>query len=109
MRKERWRVNSLMLGSGRIGALPSNDVECLPDSDEWGTTPEALRQALARIDATRSERVDAQCSLDLWLSLTAGGWSVVEHFERDGRVYCLLHEDDRESRQAARLTQREHE
>ena len=68
---------------------------------------DALREALVRIDAARSERDNPERSVELWRGLVAGRWSLVEHFERDGRRYYLAHKNDPELGQDRRLTLRE--
>jgi DNA-binding NarL/FixJ family response regulator len=68
---------------------------------------EALREALVRIDAARSEKDDAGRSVELWRGLVAGRWSLVEHFESDGRRYFLAHKNDPEVRPNFTLTERE--
>jgi DNA-binding NarL/FixJ family response regulator len=60
-----------------------------------------------RIDAARSERDDAEHSVELWRGLVAGRWSLVEHFERDGRRYFLAHKNDPELAPDRRLSPRE--
>jgi DNA-binding CsgD family transcriptional regulator len=68
---------------------------------------DALREALIRIDKARSERAEARRSVELWRGLVAGRWSLVEHFERDGRRYYLAHKNDPELAPDRALTQRE--
>jgi DNA-binding NarL/FixJ family response regulator len=68
---------------------------------------EALRNALVRIDAARSERDDAPRAVELWRGLVAGRWSLVEHFERDGRRYYLAHKNDPELGPDRALSERE--
>lgn len=68
---------------------------------------EALRDALVRIHAARSGRHDAGRSVSLWRGLVAGRWSLVEHFERDGRRYYLAHKNDPELAPDRTLTPRE--
>jgi DNA-binding CsgD family transcriptional regulator len=71
------------------------------------TAREALREALVRIDQARSVSDDANESVELWRGLVAGRWSIVEHFERDGRRYYLAHKNDPELAPERTLTQRE--
>jgi DNA-binding NarL/FixJ family response regulator len=68
---------------------------------------EALRDALARIDKARSEQDDARRSVELWRGLVAGRWSLIEHFERDGKRYYLAHKNDPELAEDRVLTPRE--
>jgi hypothetical protein len=68
---------------------------------------EALREALVRIDKARSEHDDARRSVELWRGLVAGRWSLVEHFERDGKRYYLAHKNDPELAEDRGLTRHE--
>jgi len=85
----------------------SGKVEHATGPAEPRTAREALRDALVRIDAARSELDDAGRSVELWRGLVAGRWSLVEHFERDGNRYYLAHKNDPELAQDRTLTQRE--
>ena len=86
---------------------PSGKVEHATGEAEPRSAREALRDALVRIDASRSERDDARRSVDLWRGLVAGRWSLVEHFERDGKRYYLAHKNDPELTPDRALTERE--
>jgi hypothetical protein len=68
---------------------------------------DVLRDALARIDAARSRRLNQEKSVALWQALVAGRWSVVEHFERDGKRYYLAHKNDPDLAVDRRLSARE--
>jgi DNA-directed RNA polymerase specialized sigma24 family protein len=68
---------------------------------------EALREALVRIDKARSEQDDARRSVELWRGLVVGRWSLVEHFESDGKRYYLAHKNDPELAEDRGLTPRE--
>lgn len=68
---------------------------------------EVLKSALARIDEARAERSDAWRAVDLWQGLVAGRWSIVEHFERDGRRYYLAYKNDPSLAPDRALTRRE--
>lgn len=86
---------------------PSGKVEHAVGAAEPRTAREALREALVRIDQARSVSDDANESVELWRGLVAGRWSIVEHFERDGRRYYLAHKNDPELAPERTLTQRE--
>jgi len=68
---------------------------------------ERLRDALLRIDSARSRRLTEEKSVAIWQALVAGRWSVVEHFERDGKRYYLAHKNDPELAADRRLSPRE--
>ncbi len=86
---------------------PNGKIEHATGHAEPRVAREALREALARIDQARCERDDARRSVDFWRGLVAGRWSLVEHFERDGRRYYLAHKNDPELAPDRALTQRE--
>jgi hypothetical protein len=88
-----------------IGA--NGKVEHATGSAERRSAREALQDALTRIDTARAERDDARHSVDLWQGLVAGEWSLVEHFERDGRRYYLAYKNDPELKEDRALTLRE--
>jgi DNA-binding CsgD family transcriptional regulator len=78
---------------------PGGRVELAVGAAEPGAAREALQDALVRIEAARSRRSDARDS--------AGRWSVVDHFERDGKRYYLAHKNDPELAPDLALTERE--
>jgi hypothetical protein len=86
---------------------PKGKVEYATGPAEPRSAREALRGALVRIDKARSERDDACRSVDLWRGLVAGRWSLIEHFERDGKRYYLAHKNDPELVEDRGLTRRE--
>ena len=86
---------------------PTGKIEHAVGPAEPRPAREALREALVRIDAARAERDDPERSVELWRGLVAGRWSLVEHFERDGRRYYLAHKNDPELAQDRTLTSRE--
>ncbi|MFO7780884.1 MAG: helix-turn-helix transcriptional regulator [Spirochaetia bacterium] len=70
---------------------------------------ERLAQAARSIDRARSNRGpdDAREALDLWEGLVDGRWSLVEHFERDGRRYFVAYENPCDLQDPRALTPRE--
>lgn len=86
---------------------PNGSVEDAKGAAQPRAAREALRSALVRIDKARSRQQSTHESVELWRGLVAGRWSLVEHFERDGRRYYLAHKNDPEVTQDARLTPRE--
>ena len=86
---------------------PNGKIENATGPAEPRAARDALRDALVRIDAARSERDNPERSVELWRGLVAGRWSLVEHFERDGRRYYLAHKNDPELAQDRTLTSRE--
>lgn len=63
---------------------------------------DALRERVAAVDRLRThERGDADLATEVWQGLTEGRWSLVDHFESDGRRFYLA----RENRPAVRLVE----
>jgi len=111
----RLRTRLEALSNGGVDPLSQAEAVLTPNGKvEHATGPaeprdarEALREALARIDAARSEGEDARRCVDLWHGLVGGRWSLVDHFERDGKRYYLAHKNDPELAADRELTPRE--
>lgn len=86
---------------------PDGRVEHAVGDAEPREAREALRDALVRIDRARSRSESPTSSVELWRALVSGRWSVVEHFERDGKRYYLAHKNDPELAADRGLTPRE--
>jgi hypothetical protein len=86
---------------------PSGRIEHAAGAAEPRPAREALQDALVRIEAARSRGTDPQDSVELWRALVSGRWSVVEHFERDGKRYYLAHKNDPQLAPDLALTERE--
>ena len=43
---------------------------------------------------SKRERADPDCALALWEGLVAGRWSLVDHFESDGKRFVVAHKND---------------
>jgi len=86
---------------------PTGRVEHASGPAEPRPAREALRDALVRIEAARAEGDDVHRAVELWRGLVAGRWSLVEHFERDGKRYYLAHKNDPELAEDRVLTPRE--
>lgn len=67
----------------------------------------ALQEGLVRIAAARRARRDPIQAAELWTGLCAGRWSLVEHFERDGRRFFLACRNDPQLASLRALTARE--
>jgi DNA-binding CsgD family transcriptional regulator len=71
------------------------------------TARERLRDSIVRVERARSQKPTADEAVALWEGLVAGRWSVVEHFERDGKRYYLAHRNDPELAPDRALSARE--
>ncbi|HSY23332.1 MAG TPA: helix-turn-helix transcriptional regulator [Polyangiaceae bacterium] len=69
---------------------------------------ESLRRAAKAIDLARSKaRPNDAEALELWQALIAGQWSLVEHFDTDGRRFLVAHKNDPQVTGFRTLTVRE--
>ncbi len=92
--------------AGRAVSPDADDVEAVVttggkilDLRGLGRRPEArgvLRDAALAIDRarTRRGRADPLGALQLWQGLLAGRWSLVEHFDSEGRRFLLARRND---------------
>jgi DNA-binding CsgD family transcriptional regulator len=105
--------------AGRANESEAEDVEAIltPESRVAhargaGATAqgrELLQQACKDIDRARSRRgrSDPFAALSLWQGLLAGRWSLVEHFDSDGRRFVLARRNDQGLPHPAALTRRQ--
>jgi len=70
---------------------------------------EALRQAAIAMDRarTRAGRADAERAVAAWRALVEGRWSLLDHFDSDGRRYLVAQENEPATRTIRTLTPRE--
>jgi DNA-binding NarL/FixJ family response regulator len=67
-----------------------------------------LREAACRIgSAKRSARRDSHGALEMWRALVEGRWSLVDHFDSDGKRLLIVHENPAEAPPVRALTTRE--
>ena len=69
----------------------------------------ALRRAVRAFDRARGalRRHDPDEAISIWRALVAGRWSLVDHFDSDGRRYVVAHRNDANVPDARGLTLRE--
>ena len=70
---------------------------------------ETLRQLALTLDRarTRRERGDGEAALRAWPGLASGRWTLVEHFESDGRRYYVALRNEPDAVPLVKLTQQE--
>ncbi len=119
-----WQRIALHLGAacrlaGRPAGPDAPDVEAVLDPGgqvqhataavQGGHAREQLREAVRRMDAarTRAGRADPMKALDLWHGLLAGRWSLVDHFDSDGRRFLLARKNDPEAPHPSALGRRQ--
>lgn len=110
----------------RLRASIANDVATLSDRGEAVLEPggelkhavgsaaeeparEALRRAARAVDRARSElrRRDADEAMALWQGLVSGQWTLVDHFDSDGRRYVVAVRNVPETRGSPGLSELE--
>jgi hypothetical protein len=108
-----WRL------AGRRFDVEAEDVEAILTADGQVThgcglattkgVRELLSQATKNIDRARSRsgRSDPIAALELWQGLLAGRWSLVEHFDSDGKRFMLARRNAPDFPDPAALTQRQ--
>jgi DNA-binding CsgD family transcriptional regulator len=70
---------------------------------------DALRAAMRDIDRARGRlrRVDPDRALELWKGLVAGRWSLVDHFDHDGRRFVMAKRNTIKPKRWPALSERE--
>lgn len=70
---------------------------------------EILRDAAKRVDRARGKlrRQDPHEAIEIWQGLVAGTWSLVDHFDSDGRRYLVARRNCPRTRDPRALTPRE--
>jgi DNA-binding CsgD family transcriptional regulator len=83
-------------------------VQHAEDPAKTRTARDALRAAALAIDDARSSRrASPDEALELWRALIAGRWSLIEHFDSDGRRYFVARQNDPKVRDPRALDLRE--
>jgi DNA-binding CsgD family transcriptional regulator len=116
-----FRVRRQLAALGRTGdgALPAPEAILRPDGAlEHAEQPAqseparaALRHAVQAVDRARGalRRENPEQAVALWQGLVAGRWSLLDHFDSDGRRFVVAHRNDPRAPDTRGLTQREHQ
>jgi DNA-binding CsgD family transcriptional regulator len=88
---------------------PNGRVEHATGIATERSSRETLRSAVLAVDRARGplRRRDPGEALAVWRGLVAGRWSLVDHFDRDGRRYLVAHHNELEAPDPRALTPRE--
>lgn len=119
-----WRRLALHIGAGvrlqrQGGTLDDPEVEAVlspggklihANSEHTDAkSRERLREMTRHIDRLRGRRsaADAHAALELWQGLLLGRWSMVEHFDTDGRRFLVARRNDPDAPAPRQLTRRQ--
>lgn len=122
--KRLWQRIALHLGAGcrlagREATTNAEDVEAVIEpggalvhatgKGESRASRDLLRAAAKDMDKarTRAGRADAMAALELWRGLLAGRWSLVDHFDSDGRRFILARRNDPDLPEPEALSRRQ--
>jgi DNA-binding CsgD family transcriptional regulator len=106
--RERLRVNeaiqhaeAILTSDGRVQHAIGNATS--------KSSRDALRTAAMSLDRARTKlgRRNPERALAVWKGLVSARWTLVDHFERDGRRYLLAQENEAETRNSGELSARE--
>jgi DNA-binding CsgD family transcriptional regulator len=98
---EMRRVEAILSPSGRLAhAAPPAQAQ---------PARAALRRAVKAVDRARGSlrRRNPDEAIATWQAMVSGRWSLVDHFDSDGRRYVLAHRNDPQLPDARGLTPRE--
>lgn len=106
--------------AGREDSTAASDVEAVLDPNgsrllhaegdgRTSTHRELLRKAACDMERARRRRgsVDADQALELWRGLVMGRWSLVDHFDSDGKRFILARKNEPDQPGSPSLTERQ--
>jgi DNA-binding CsgD family transcriptional regulator len=87
----------------------SGKIEHAEDAAKSRDARDALASAARDIDRARGRlrRSDPDEAIEIWTALVAGRWTLVDHFDHDGRRYVVARKNDPEVTPSGALTPRE--
>ena len=96
-------------GLVRSDRRPDGHLEHAETSARGARARAALRRGALALERARGplRRGDADEALAMWEGLVAGRWSLVDHFDSDGRRYLMAHRNDPDAPDLRGLTLRE--
>jgi DNA-binding CsgD family transcriptional regulator len=88
---------------------PNGAVAHATDATAPRSTRAALREAVLAADRARGplRRRAPDEAIEVWRGLVAGRWTLLDHFDRDGRRYLVAHRNDPDAHDPRALTLRE--
>ena len=106
----RLALESTALEAPSVEAVlnPNGSIADARASARSRSSREALREAVRRTERARgAERREPDAALALWTGLVRGRWSLVDHFDADGRRFVVAHRNPPGSGDPRGLTPRE--
>jgi DNA-binding NarL/FixJ family response regulator len=110
----RRRSAAALAGDASVGAeailSPKGDVAHAEAPAQSADALDALKAATRQIDRARGRlrRTDPEGAIEAWGALVSGRWSLVDHFDHDGRRYVVAKKNDPDvGASRASLTRRE--
>ena len=88
---------------------PGGRIEHANGTATATTARESLREGVRAMERARGplRRRDPREAVGVWRGLVAGLWSLVDHFDSDGRRYLVAHRNDPTTPDPRALTERE--
>ena len=106
--RERLRVADV---TARAEAIidPDGKIQHALGAAKLGRSREALRDAVLSVDRARGKarKKDPERALSAWKGLVSARWTLIDHFESDGRRYVLAQENEPDPRSGPELSPRE--
>jgi DNA-binding CsgD family transcriptional regulator len=110
MLSRAWVSTPDAMADGTEAVLdPSGRVEHAEGDARDAASRDALREAVLRAESARGRmrREDPERAVAYWRALVAGRWSVVDHFDTDGRRYLLARPNEPRGTRMPALAPRE--
>jgi DNA-binding CsgD family transcriptional regulator len=97
------------LGTAEAILRPDGHIEHAVDAAKCPSSREALRTMAVSMDRARGalRRRDPEEALSIWRALVDGRWTLLDHFDRDGRRYLVARRNDVDPSMPAALSLRE--
>jgi DNA-binding CsgD family transcriptional regulator len=105
----RRALGSSVLDGAEAVLTPSGKIEHAEGEASEASARDSLRAAVLRVERARGKmrRTDPAEAVEEWRGLVAARWSLVEHFESDGRRYMVARRNDPDAAGFDALTRRE--
>lgn len=94
----------------KSAAIFNSEGKLLHSNDEYAAknkTRQELREAIKTIDRAKSSKISPDEALSLWKALVSGRWSLLDHFESDGRRFVVALKNPPALAKPRKLSERE--